>query len=126
MFEASRRRINTFSDFKVSNASRYAEHDVHLQMPILEWTGPGLSEITFKMVFTKEWNNDPFAMLTLLRLYMATSFVAPILVGNRPVTLGWNLFVLTNISEEHKYYDARGDMFWAEADVTLKEYRLLI
>jgi len=126
VFEASRRRVNTFTDFKVDNKGRWAEHHVHLQMPILEFTGPGLSEVKFKMAFCSSWNNDPFAMLTLLRLYMLTAFVAPLLVGNRPVTLGFNLFVLTDISEEHKYYDARGNMFWAEAEVTLKEYRLLI
>ncbi len=36
VFEASRRRINTFTDFRVENKGRWTEHKVHLQMPILE------------------------------------------------------------------------------------------
>jgi hypothetical protein len=95
-------------------------------MPILEFTGPGLTQVSFRMTFCSSWNNDPFAMLSLLRLCMRTGVVAPLLLGNKPVSLDFNLFVLTSVSEEHKYYDAKGNMFWASANVTLKEYRLLL
>jgi|SRR5215469_1886706 len=125
-FTASRAFVNTFTDFKVDNKGRWAEHHVHLQMPILEFTGPGLTEVKFKMKLSTQFNNDPILMLTILRLYMLTAFVAPLLVGNRPVTLGFNLFVLTDIGEEHKFYDARGNLFCVDVEVTLKEYRLLM
>lgn len=126
IFEASRKRVHTFSELKVKNENRYAQHDVHLQMPILEFTGPGLTEVSFAMNFNKEWGSDPFISLSMLRLYMATGFVAPLLVGNRPVTLGWNLFVVTSVDEEHKFYDARGTLFGASVQVSLKEYRMLL
>jgi hypothetical protein len=126
IFEASRRRINTFTDLRVNNEGRWAEHDVHLQLPILEFTGPGLTQVSFRMTFSSSWNNNPFGMLSTLRSYMRIGAVAPLLVGNKPVSLDFNLFALIGISEEHKYYDAKGNMFWASANVTLKEYRLLL
>jgi phage protein U len=126
IFECSRRKIHTFEDLKVSNANRFAQHDVHLQLPILEFVGPGLTEVTFKMNFNREWNADPFGSLLMLRLYNKTGFVSPLLVGNRPIVLGFNLWVVTNVGEEHKFFMRDGTLFGAAADVTLKEYRVLL
>lgn len=126
MFECSRRRVHTFSDLKIKNTNRVAQHDVHLQMPILEFTGPGLTEVSFSMNFNKEWGADPFISLLVLRAYVKTAFVAPLLVGMRPVTLGFNLFICTEVSEEHKFFDAGGNLFGAAVEVQLKEYRVLL
>ena len=62
----------------------------------------------------------------VLRTYLKSGFVSPLLVGMRPVTLGFNLFVCTQVDEEHKYFDATGALFGAAVDVQLMEYRLLI
>lgn len=125
-FQASRRRVHTFFDLTVSTENRFAQHDVHLEMPILEFCGPGLTEVSFKMNFNTEWGSDPFGSLIILRAYCKTGFVSPLIVGNRPVTLGFNLFVLTHLGEEHKFFDAHGNLFGAAVDVKLKEYRLLL
>lgn len=126
IFECSRKKVHTFFGLKVSNAARYAQQDVHLQLPILEFTGPGLSEVSFSMNFNKQWNADPFASLAILRLYSRTGAVAPLLVGNRPITLGFNLWVVTNVSEDHKFFTRQGVLQGAQVDVSLKEYRLLL
>jgi hypothetical protein len=126
LFECSRRRVHTFSDLRVSNTNRFAEHQVHLQMPILEFTGPGLTSVSFRMNFNKKWNADPVGSLFVLRTYVRTGFVAPLLVGMRPVTLGFNLFVCNGVEEEHKWFDSHGVLFGASVDVSLKEYRLLL
>jgi hypothetical protein len=52
--------------------------------------------------------------------------VAPLLVGNRPITMGFNLWVVTNVGEEHKFFTRSGTLFGAAADVSLKEYRLIV
>ena len=119
-------RVHTFSDLHVSTQNRFAQHDVHLETPILEYIGPGLSGVSFNMNFNSQWGSEPTASLTVLRTYLKSGFIAPLLVGMRPVTLGFNLFVCTQMDEEHKYFDAAGALFGAAVDVHLMEYRLLI
>jgi hypothetical protein len=78
------------------------------------------------MNFNKQWGSDPFKSLLILREYVQTGMVAPLLVGMRPVTLGFNLFVCVGVEEEHKWFDSRGGLFGAGVDVTLREYRVLL
>lgn len=126
IFETSGMRVHTFHGMKVSTQNRFAEHDVHLEVPVLEWVGPGLAEINFSMNLNKQWGSDPEESMLLLRSYLRLGFVSPLLVGMRPVTLGLNMFVCTRVNEEHKFFDAGGKLFCAEMDVQLKEYRLLL
>ena len=126
IFEASGMRVHTFHSLKVSTQNRFAEHDVHLETPVLEWVGPGLTEVNFSMNFNREWGSDPTESMLILRGYIRLGLVSPLLVGMRPVTLGMNMFVCTRLGEEHKFYNAGGELFGAEVDVQLKEYRLML
>ena len=126
IFEASTRRVHTFSDMAVSTENRFAEHAVHLETPVLEYVGPGLTQVHFSMNFNTQWGSDPTVSLLVLRGYLKYGFISPLLVGMRPVTLGFNMFVCTAVSEEHKYFDAAGVLFGAAVDVSLREYRLLL
>jgi hypothetical protein len=126
IFECSRRRVQVVEQMHVSNKNRMAEHAIHLQTPILEFVGPGLTEVTFKMNFNQQWNADPFISLLLLRMYCRSGMVAPLLVGNRPITLGFNLWVVTQVGEEHKFWTRHGTLQGAAVDVNLKEYKLLV
>jgi GpU protein len=126
LFTCSRQGIQTFSDLRVVNTNRYAQHDVHMEMPVLEFTGPGLTEVTFGMNFNAAWGSDPALSLFILREYIKLGTVAPLLVGMRPLTLGFNLFVCTACHEEHKWFDGKGVLFGASIDVVLKEYRVLL
>jgi Phage P2 GpU len=126
VFEASGARVHTFSDLRINTQNRFAQHDVHLEVPILEYVGSGLSEVSFAMNFNKQWGSDPTASLIVLRGYLKLGFPSPLLVGMRPVTLGTNMFVVTQLAEEHKFFDGAGVLFGAAVDVQLKEYRLLL
>ena len=125
IFEASARRVHTFDDLRISTQNRFAQHDVHLETPLLEYIGPGLSEVSFSMNFNTQWGSEPIASLLLLRAYLKWGFYSPLLVGMRPVTLGFNLFVCTDVQEEHKFFNKNGELFGASVDVTLREYRLI-
>lgn len=126
LFECSGNRVHTFSDMTVATENRFAQHDVHLEMPILEYTGPGLSQVNFRMNFNKQWGSEPTVSLLILRAYLKWGFISPLLVGMRPITIGLNLFVCTSIGEELKWFDASGSLFGAAVDVTLREYRLML
>jgi Phage P2 GpU len=126
VFETSGARVHTFSDLRINTQNRFAQHDVHLEVPILEYVGPGLSEVAFNMNFNRQWGSDPLESLIILRGYLKLGIVSPLLVGMRPVTLGTNMFVCTQLGEEHKFFDGGGVLFGAAVDVMLKEYRLLL
>ena len=87
VFEASGMRIHTFNEMGVSTENRFAQHDVHLEVPVLEFVGPGLTEVNFSMSFNKQWGSDPIVSLLLLRTYLKFGFYSPLLVGMRPVSL---------------------------------------
>jgi Phage P2 GpU len=125
LFECSGLRVHTFSDMAISTENRFAQHDVHLEMPILEYVGPGLTDVEFAMNFNTQWGAEPTASLLVLRAYLKWGFVAPLLVGLRPVTIGTNLFVCVRVGEEHKWFDGKGALFGASVVVGLKEYRLM-
>lgn len=127
IFTCSRREVHTFYDLKVSSEGRYAEHMVHNQLPILEFVGPGLTEVTFAMNFNTQWGREPAASLSVLRSYARYGLVAPLLVGHRPIVIGgFNLWVLTKLGEDHKFFTRRGVLQGASIDVNLKEYRVTI
>jgi len=125
LFQASGMRIHTFSDLRVSTENRFAQHDVHLELPILEYIGPGLADVEFVMNFNRQWGSEPIESLMILRAYNKFGFISPLLVGMRPVTIGTNMFVCTRVGEEHKFFDDNGSLFGASVAVGLKEYRLL-
>jgi len=126
IFEASGTRVHTFSNLNVSTQNRFAQHDVHLEVPILEYVGPGLTDVNFSMNFNRQWGSDPLVSLLILRSYLRFGFVSPLLIGMRPITLGTNMFVCTQVSEEHKFFDSAGVLFGAAVDVQLKEYRFIL
>jgi hypothetical protein len=126
VFECSRRRVHTFSDLHVDDSPRWAQQDVHLQIPILEFTGPGLTAVSFKMNFNQQWNADPFASIAILRMYSKNGIVAPLLVGNRPIVAGFNLWAIDSLGEDHKWFTRGGTLQGAGIDVSLKQYRVLL
>jgi hypothetical protein len=125
LFQASGMRVHTFSDMHISTENRFAQHDIHLEMPILEYIGPGLTDVEFAMNFNRQWGSEPLESLMILRAYLKFGFISPLLVGMRPVTIGTNMFVCTRVGEEHKFFDDNGSLFGASVAVGLKEYRLL-
>lgn len=126
IFECSRKKVLIFDDVKVNSSSRFAQQDVHMQMPILEFTGPGLMEVSFTMNLNRQWNTDPFNSLMLLRQFNKGGYVAPLLIGRRPIAIGFNLWVLRSVGEEHKWFTRHGELFGASVDVKLSEYRVLL
>lgn len=126
VFEVSRRRVHTFTDLEISDSPRFAEHDVHLEIPILEFTGPGLTEVNFAMNFNWAWNTNPMQSIEVVRGYSKGGIVAALLVGSKPVIRGANLWCLTGLGEHHTWHSRTGALQGATINVSLKQYRALI
>jgi phage protein U len=126
IFECSSRRVHSYEDLKVSNSARYATHDTHLELPVLEYCGPNLSEVKFRMNFNTSWGAPPEVSIRMLRQYARYGFVSPLITANKPVGFNFNLWVCIEAGEEHKWVDGRGQLFGAYVDVSLKEYRVLL
>lgn len=98
-----------------------------MQLPVLEFVGPGLSEVSFTMNFNTEWHTDPIAPLAILRTFARHGIVAPLIIGHRPLVIsGFNLWVLTKLEEEQKWFMRNGTLQGASVTVNLKEYRLML
>jgi hypothetical protein len=102
--------------------ARWGEHPVHLAKPLLEYGGPQLIEISFKMELVKPFTTDPLATIIVLEEIMDLAIPLPLVVGMKPMGRGFSLFVLTSLKHQMKYFYRGGGLLGASVDVELKEY----
>ena len=50
VFSVSRNRINTIDGVKWETGVRFAQHDRHLKIPLLEFTGNSMDTISFSLL----------------------------------------------------------------------------
>lgn len=120
IFSVSRETAKTFKDLSRSESGRYATHDIHLKKPKLEFLGPGLSSVSFKMEFDASRGVNPQKETDkLIRMQRNGEYGLFILGGKR---MGMGHFVLKGVSVDFKRVDNRGNLLSASVDVTLEEY----
>ena len=119
-FIASRWKVRTFDEFGRQSDSRWQSHDIIGQKPLLEFVGPNLEEISFKMLLRKDLGVSPENEVKKLRKLRDEGTVVPLIIGNRPVGNGF--WVITSISEKHDFWSKFGNAQSIEVTVTLKEY----
>jgi phage protein U len=123
MFTTGSYRTQTFFDLRRHYSSRYALHEVHLQKPVTEYTGPGLVEVEFNMNLSTRWGLNPHLMLSQLQRYHSRAEAAALFVGGQFFGSGLSLFVCTELDEQHKFFSRNGFLIGAEVAVKLKEYQ---
>jgi phage protein U len=123
MFMTGSYRTQTFYGMRRHYPSRYAEHEVHLQKPVTEYTGPGLVEIEFSMNLSTRWGLNPHLLLSQLQRYHGQAQAAALFVGGQFFGSGLSLFVITELDEQHKFFSRHGILIGAEVAVKLKEYQ---
>lgn len=119
-FIASRWKVRTFDEFGRQSDSRWQSHDIIGQKPLLEFVGPNLEEISFKMLLRKDLGVSPENEVQKLRKLRDEGTVVPLIIGNRPVGNGF--WVITAVSEKHDFWSKFGNAQSIEVTVTLKEY----
>lgn len=121
-FGRARGRIQTFSEINRKYSGRFGEHQVHLRKPLLEWAGSALVEIDMRIGLNAAWCGDPLPLLAEWHFFHENALAAPLVIGTKPMGPGLSLFVITEMSENHKHWLRGGKLIAVELSVSFKEY----
>lgn len=116
-FLCSSEVVHTFKDLSITRSGRWATHDIIGKKPVLEYIGPGLTEISFSIQLSSFLGAPPLAALKLLESMLEKRQPQRFLVG--PEYLG--KFVIESMSEDRRHHNNRGICVYAVVNITLKE-----
>lgn len=119
-FIVSRPYVLTFDGYNRSSDGRWAKHDIIGDKPRLEFIGPNVEKINFKIQLTIKHNVVPERELERLRKMRDKGKPFVLVIGNKPI--GRNMWVLESLSEEAIFYNALGMATSVNATVSLTEY----
>ena len=117
-FETSEKRIRTFDAFKRKTGAKFEEHAIIGLKPKLEFTAPGLDDISFQVVFSAYLGLNPAKEIDSLREIVQKGEYHPLIIGGK--TLG--KFVVESVAEAWNHVDNKGNLLDAAVDISLKEY----
>ena len=133
-FMTSRRYLLTIDEYVRNGTGRWAQHNILSQKPSLEFLGPDLDEITFKINLRRDHGVNPENVLKKLRKMRDTGEVFPLVLGGqvigdlfmslitgRPFGSSSGLWTLKSLSEPVKHWYGSA-IYIVEVNVTLKEY----
>lgn len=120
-FITSRPYIYTFDDYTRGSAGRWTKHEIVGQKPLLEFLGPDIEEIGFKMKLRADQGISPRVELEKLRQYRDQGKVVTLVLGGRVV--GRTKWVIESISEAVNFWSKSGQIYSVDIDVKLKEYK---
>jgi len=118
IFEVSREKIFTFDNFKRVKKANFAQHKIINHKPILEYTGSDLDSIDFTIHLNINIGISPKEELKKLSDIIDSGEEKKLIIGNDIA----GKFVLTQISEDHKFIDNKGRILIADITLKLLEY----
>jgi hypothetical protein len=107
---------------KKTVGARWGTHELWRAKPLLEYAGPSLIGLEFKMIFIKPFTADPLAMVILLEETMDLALPYPLILGIKPMGRGASLFVMEDLTVSPQYFFQGGAFLGVEVEVKLKEY----
>ncbi|MEA5034038.1 phage tail protein [Cloacibacillus evryensis] len=110
--------VRTFSELQQKNSARYAEHEVIGKKPLLEFLGPGLEEISFKLQLMSSLGVKPDEEVKVLQEMRDAGEVGQLIFGE--IKIG--KFVIVDLSQQEGPRDRHGAPTWIEVELTIKEY----
>ncbi|MSS82372.1 phage tail protein [Acidaminococcus fermentans] len=119
-FTVSSHTIRTFDDYSRSGTGRWAKHDLIGQKPKLEFLGPDIEKISFKMRLRADQGISPKQELRRLRKLRDQGQVVSLVLGFKPVGTGF--WIIESLDETVKYWTKYGHIYCAEVSVTMQEY----
>lgn len=119
-FVVSRNYLRTFDDYGRSSAGRWAKHDIIGNKPVLEFLGPDVEKISFKMQLRSDHGISPHEELNNLRKLRDKGKAMTLVLGNKVV--GKDYWVIESIDETVNFWSRSGQILSAEVSITLQEY----
>lgn len=120
VFSVSENTVRTFDQISWKVSAKYATHDRHMKMDVLEFLGPEPGSISFTMAFSVFHGTNPLSEITELNDMANAGITGRLVIGGR--VYGSYKWVISAVSSELKRYDSKGNCWAATAQVTLKEY----
>lgn len=122
IFFQSGNPVTTFDNMKKTVTARWGSHEVWLDKPLLEYSGPQLIEVSFTMELITPFTADPLGTVILLEETMDLAIPYPLIIGMKPMGRGMSLFVMTSLSSQPKHFYRNGSWLGCSVEVQLKEY----
>ena len=120
LFEVSSFRVLTFDGYKRKTAHKYATHEVHNRVSILESVGMEPEEISLEILLHNGLGVNPAEELERLREMCRAGQPNYLIIGAEAIN--GTQFVITELSEDVKVWSAVGTINEAKVQVKFKEY----
>lgn len=119
-FAVSRKKILTFKDLKRDDSYNWTDHDVLNGLPLSEFNGAGLSNLSLQIELRSSFGLEPYATLEKLRKFAANGKTSSLIIGKK--TISNAKFEIVSIGQAFEDITANGVIKKITVDLTLKQY----
>lgn len=116
-FQTSDEKVLTFDSLKRKVSARTAKHNIINARPKLEYLGPDLQSITFRIELNAMLGVHPRKVEE--KLIKRIGYVAPLVIGGKKVC---SKAMLTGLSDAYNIVLRKGEVLSMSIDVTMTEY----
>lgn len=120
VFEASRKKVLTFTGLKHDSAGRWEKHNVIGKKPASEFTGPDLDTISLTINLNGSNGVKPRSEMETWLNLVNTGVADILVIGTR--ALGTDKWIVKSVSEAWDVIFNKGELYSGKIDVTLEEY----
>ncbi len=120
VFNVSDKTIKTFDNMKWDFSAKYATHDRHIMADLLEYQGPEIETISFEIEFSIFLGVNPIKEIKKLREMVRNGHIGRLVIGG--TIYGNYKWIIQKGTISLQYFDGKGKLLSAKADITLKEY----
>jgi phage protein U len=113
-------KIRTFTDFRRTSNDRWAANEIINQKPRSQFLGPGLDTIDLTVRVDASYGLNPRQEVDKLVDYSRKGKVMPFIIGNKGLGVKW--WKITNLTQEWRNVNNKGQLLSASYSLTLEEY----
>jgi phage protein U len=120
IFKVSAEQVVTFENMSWETNARWAEHERHLNEPLLEWLGNQNDKMTFPMTLTVFAGTNPLAEIVKILNMKRSGEPHYLVIGSKGY--GKGRWVIQKATIDMKRFDNQGQLLEATVSVTLLAY----